>query len=56
MGFGVFILSFFAMGLGVPPGLDQVSKFLLAGMTMFAPYIVNKFASMFNSVAPGRTQ
>jgi hypothetical protein len=54
MGFGVFVLYFFAMGSGIPPGLDQVSKFLLAGMTMFAPYIVNKFASVFDWVTPNK--
>jgi hypothetical protein len=56
MGFGVFVLYSFAMGGGVPSGLDQVYKFLLAGMTMFAPYIVNKFASVFDWIAPSKPQ
>jgi hypothetical protein len=42
MGFGALVLYSFAMGRGVPPGLDQVYKFMFAGMTMFAPYVVNK--------------
>jgi hypothetical protein len=54
MGFGVFVLYFFAMGGGVPPGLDQGYKFLLAGMTIFAPYIVNKFASVFDWIVPNK--
>jgi hypothetical protein len=55
MGFGVFVLYFFAMGEGVPPGLDQIYKFLLAGMTMFAPYVVNKFSSVFDWIKPSKT-
>ena len=26
--------------------------FLMSGMTLFAPYVVNKFASMFESLTP----
>lgn len=52
LGFGVFVLYSFAMGGGVPAGLDQVYKFLFAGMTMFAPYLVNKFSSVFDWMTP----
>lgn len=54
MGFGVFVLYYFAMGEGAPPGLDQVYKYLLAGMTMFAPYVINKFSSVFSWITPSR--
>jgi hypothetical protein len=52
IGFGVFILYSFAFGDGVPAGLDDVRNFLLVGMTMFAPYVVNKFASVFDWMTP----
>lgn len=52
LGFGVFILYSFATGGGMPAGLDQVYKFLFAGLTMFAPYLVNKFASVFDWMTP----
>jgi hypothetical protein len=52
VGFGVFVLYSFAFGDGVPPGLDDVLKYILAGMTMFAPYVVNKFASVFDWITP----
>jgi hypothetical protein len=52
IGFGVLILYSFGSGYGVPDGLDDVRNFLLAGMTMFAPYVVNKFASIFDWMTP----
>ena len=32
--------------------LDKVQGFLVSGLTLFAPYLVNKFASVFESLAP----
>jgi hypothetical protein len=55
IGFGAFSLYYFAFGDGVPNGLDDVIKFLLAAMTMFAPYIVNKFASIFDWMNPRKS-
>ena len=54
VGCGVFVLYFFAMGKGLPEGLDQVYKFMLAGMSMFAPYVVNKFSSLFEWITPSK--
>jgi hypothetical protein len=47
VGFGAFILWGFAITGELPPGASSVVQYLLGGMTLFAPYIVNKFASMF---------
>jgi hypothetical protein len=55
VGFGAFSLYYFAFGDGIPKGLDDVIKFLLAGMTMFAPYVVNKFASIFDWMTPKKS-
>ena len=52
IGFGAFALFYFGTGQGLPPGIDEVIKFLIAGLTLFAPYLVNKFASVFESLAP----
>jgi hypothetical protein len=52
LGFGVCVLYSFAAGRGVPSGLDEIYKFLFAGMTLFAPYIANKFASVFSWMTP----
>ena len=46
LGFGVFMLWGFAKS-GRVPQTTEVMKFLLSGMTLFAPYAVNKFASLF---------
>ena len=47
LGFGVFMLWGFAKSGRVPEATTEVVKFLLGGMTLFAPYVVNKFASVF---------
>ena len=54
VGFGSFALYGFAVSGTLPASLDQVGKFLLAGMTLFAPYAVNKFANMFESLGGGK--
>lgn len=54
VGFGSFALYGFAVSGTLPASMDQVGKFLLAGMTLFAPYAVNKFASMFESLGGGK--
>jgi hypothetical protein len=55
IGFGVFILYWFALGYDVSNRLDGILKFLLAGMTMFAPYAVNKFSSLFDWMTPKKS-
>lgn len=56
LGFGSFALYRFG-ATGVMPGdIEKVVQFLVAGMTLFAPYVVNKFASLFGGLAPRRPQ
>ena len=52
VGFGSFSLYSFALTGAMPAQIDKVIYFLMSGMTLFAPYVVNKFASMFESLAP----
>jgi hypothetical protein len=52
LGFGAFILYQFGAGGKMPTDVDLVIKFLVAGMTLFAPYVVNKFSSLFEGLTP----
>jgi hypothetical protein len=52
LGCGAFVLYDLGTGQPLPADLDQVEKFLMTGLTLFAPYLVNKFASVFESLAP----
>ncbi len=52
LGFGAFALFAFAKTGKMPSSIDQVVNFLLAGLTLFAPYVVNKFSKMFESLSP----
>lgn len=47
LGFGAFILWGFAKTGTIPAAASGVTNYLLGGMTLFAPYVVNKFASVF---------
>lgn len=51
LGFGAFALFRFAMTGEMPKGTDDVVSFLLAGLTLFAPYLVNKFSNLFDGLA-----
>ena len=44
----------FAITGEMPRGIDDVIDFLLAGLALFAPYVANKFSSLFESLAPKR--
>jgi hypothetical protein len=55
MSFGSVALFSFASTGEMPPSTDKVINFLVAGMTLFAPYAVNKFASVFESLSPRRS-
>jgi len=55
IGFGSFALYSFAVTGNMPNSIDKVVNFLLAGLTLFAPYAVNKFSSMFESLSPKKT-
>ncbi|HEX8063844.1 MAG TPA: hypothetical protein VF535_11575 [Allosphingosinicella sp.] len=46
-GFGAAVLYYFATGQVLPPQIGEVRSFLYAGLTLFAPYIVNKFSDVF---------
>ena len=54
IGFGTFVMYYFATGQGVPRDLDKVVNFMIAGLTLFAPYAVNKFARLFDMLGPRR--
>ena len=47
VGFGGVALYYFGTGQSPPAGMDEVRAFLLSGLTLFAPYLVNKFADVF---------
>jgi len=49
----VALYSFAQTGT-IPANLDKVVDFLLAGLTLFAPYTVNKFSKIFEGFAPKR--
>jgi len=54
IGFGVFaVFSFGSTGL-VPEGIERVVNFLVAGLTLFAPYLINKFSSLFQVNSGGK--
>jgi hypothetical protein len=54
LGFGSFALFRFATTGKMPDDIDRIVDFLVAGMTLFAPYVVNKFSSLFEGLAPKR--
>jgi hypothetical protein len=54
VGFGSFSLYAFALTGNVSPQIDKVIYFLMSGMTLFAPYVVNQFSSIFQSMSPKR--
>ncbi len=45
IGFGVFVLRDFATTGCMPSSTSEIVQFLLAGLTLFAPYAVNKVAA-----------
>lgn len=54
IGFGVFALYGFGKTGRLPKEIDGVVSFLAAGMTLFAPYVVNKFSSLFQGLTGGK--
>ncbi len=52
LAFGSFSLFSFAKTGEMPNSINQVTKFLLAGLTLFAPYAVNKLSKLFEGLAP----
>ncbi|MCI5147889.1 MAG: hypothetical protein D3916_00500 [Candidatus Electrothrix sp. MAN1_4] len=54
LSFGAFALFQFAKTGKMPDGIDKVVTFLTAGLTLFAPYVVNKFSKSFEILSPRR--
>lgn len=54
LGFGIFSIYSFAK-TGVMPNTENIVNFLVAGLTLFAPYLVNQFASLFEKLAPKKS-
>jgi hypothetical protein len=54
LGFGAVAIFSFASTGSLPKSMDQVVSFLLAGLTLFAPYAVNKFSKVFEGLMPGK--
>ena len=52
LSFGAFALFHFAKTGKMPEGINSVVKFLTAGLTLFAPYVVNKFSKSFEALSP----
>ncbi len=57
LGFGLVILAGFAStgAIADDATIKNIIYFLVSGVTMFAPYIVNKFASTFDWLAPKKS-
>lgn len=51
LGFGVFCLYSFGLTCAMPAQSDAVTHFLYAGLTLFAPYIANKFSNLFKPLS-----
>ncbi|WP_434585585.1 hypothetical protein ACMYSP_03430 [Klebsiella sp. R390] len=56
IGFGSLLLLDFGKNnkISDPDALSEIIKFLVAGMTLFAPYLVNKFASLFQGLTSNK--
>ena len=54
LSFGAFALFYFAQTGQMPEGIDKAVTFLTAGLTLFAPYVVNKFSKSFEILSPKR--
>lgn len=54
VGFGVFALYGFGNSGRIPDEISGVVNYLVAGMTLFAPYVVNKFSSLFSGLTGGK--
>ncbi|WP_446009383.1 hypothetical protein [Candidatus Electrothrix sp.] len=54
LSFGAVALFHFAKTGKMPDGIDKVVTFLTAGLTLFAPYVVNKFSKSFEMLSPKR--
>lgn len=49
VGAGIAVLHRFAVTGTIPPDAEKLTTFLVSGMVLFAPYIVNKFSAVFGA-------
>lgn len=56
IGFGSLLLLDFGNtgNISHPAALSEIIKFLIAGMTLFAPYLVNKVSSLFQGLTASK--
>lgn len=54
LAFGIFSIYCFSKS-GEMPNTDNIVNFLVAGLTLFAPYLVNQFSAIFEKLAPKKT-
>ncbi|MDD9654560.1 hypothetical protein [Klebsiella pasteurii] len=56
IGFGSLLLLDFGRNgkISNPDALGEIIKFLIAGMTLFAPYLVNKASSLFQGLTSSK--
>lgn len=54
LGFGALAMFEFGATGEVPPSMERICVFLTTGMTLFAPYVINKLTSIFKLPAGGR--
>jgi hypothetical protein len=52
IGFGIFAIHGFAKTGCMPESTQKVIDFLYAGVVLFAPYAINKFSKVFESLSP----
>jgi GH24 family phage-related lysozyme (muramidase) len=52
LGFGVFSLYTFGLTCQMPASSVAVSTFLYSGLTLFAPYVANKFSGLLQPTRP----
>jgi hypothetical protein len=50
--FASVLLVMFGQTCAVPAAIDKVYWFLVSGAALFAPYAINKFASLFDALLP----
>lgn len=55
LGFGMVMIYDFATTGALPSSASSVKDYLLTGLTLFAPYAVNKVSSLFEGLAPKKT-
>ncbi len=55
VGFGSFVMYQYAMGSTIAASLDALKTFMTTGLTLFAPYAVNKVSGLVETATPSKT-